>query len=406
MTTLHSFSVGAFDGAYPYSPPILGKKGIFYGVTSNGGGGYSITSTGTYKLLTTSIPTNGYAPLILASDGNFYGTSESGGSIGAGTVFRMSTTGAVKIIYNFDGTRGSFPYGPVVQGSDGFLYGTASTGGSNGNTSGLVFKLSTAGAITVLHEFDKTSTTDGYSPISGLVAGTDGNFYGATTYGTSVGNGTLFKMTKSGTYSVLHVFDGTHGGQQVATSMQHTDGVLYGLPQGGSTNSGAFYSLAEGISPFISLIGYPSAIAGSTVEILGNGLTGTTSVLFGSGSGSFTVVSDTYMTAIVPASGTTGTITVNTPSGALNSKQTFKVTPVLSSFSPTSGPVGSQVTIKGTGLNGASKVTFGGVNATVFTVNSSGMQVTVTVPTGAVTGTVKITTAGGIATGPGTFTVN
>jgi hypothetical protein len=81
------------------------------------------------------------------------------------------------------------------------------------------------------------------------------------------------------------------------------------------------------------------------------------------------------------------------------------VIPVISSFSPTSGPVGTQFTITGTGLTGASKVTFGGVRATVFTVTSA-TQVTATVPTGAVTGKIKITTAGGIATSPGTFTVN
>jgi IPT/TIG domain-containing protein len=78
-----------------------------------------------------------------------------------------------------------------------------------------------------------------------------------------------------------------------------------------------FYSLVDGIAPFVSLVGYPAGIAGTTVEILGDGLTDTTSVLFGSASTSFTVVSDTYLTAVVPASGTTGTVTVTTPSGSL-----------------------------------------------------------------------------------------
>jgi hypothetical protein len=148
-----------------------------------------------------------------------------------------------------------------------------------------------------------------------------------------------------------------------------------------------------------------SGTAGKTIEILGNGLTGTTKVMFGSGSASFTIVSDTNITAVVPASGTSGTVSVTTPSSTLKSKQIFKVLPVISSFSPTSGPVGTQVTIAGSGLTGASKVTFGGVKATAFTVNS-GTQVTATVPTGALTGKIKITTAGGSATSPGTFTVN
>lgn len=330
-----------------------------------------------------------------------------GGAFGHGTVFRMSATGVVKIVYSFDGTHGSDPIGPVVQGSDGFLYGTTAIGGAFAS-SGVVFKLSTGGAITVLHSFDRSSLTDGYAPYAGLVAATDGNFYGATWAGSTTGSapyGALFKITKSGSYSVLHLFDIPHGINQFATSMQHTNGILYGLPQsGGASNSGVFYSLAVGIPPFVSLM-TTAGTAGQTVEILGNGLTGTTSVMFGSGSAIFTVVSDTYMTAVVPASGKTGTVTVTTPSGALKSKQIFKVIPVISSFTPTSGPVGTPVTITGTGLTGATKVTFGGVKATVFTV-TSGTQVTATVPTGALTGKVKITTAGGTATSSGTFTVN
>jgi hypothetical protein len=126
--------------------------------------------------------------------------------------------------------------------------------------------------------------------------------------------------------------------------------------------------------------------------------------MFGTGSAtSYTVVSDTYMTAAVPSSGTTGTVTVTTPGGTLKSKQTYKVVPVISSFTPTSGPVGTQVTITGSGLTGASKVTFGGVSAT-FTVNS-GTTITATVPSGAVTGKIKVTTKGGTATSSGTFTV-
>jgi hypothetical protein len=121
--------------------------------------------------------------------------------------------------------------------------------------------------------------------------------------------------------------------------------------------------------------------------------------------GDCTIISDTYLTAVVPASGTTGTVTVTTPSGTLNSKQIFKVLPVVLSFKPTSGPVGTQVTITGTGLTGTSKVTFGGVKATAFTVNS-GTEIKATAPTGAKTGKVTITMAGGSAIGPGTFNVN
>jgi uncharacterized repeat protein (TIGR03803 family) len=410
LTTLHSFT--GSDGIGPRTPPVEGtKNGTFYGVTYNSAVGYSITSSGAFKLLTTAIPQSSQAPLLLASDGNFYGTSIQGGNDGQGSVFRMTSKGAVKTIYAFDpsGTHGRVPYGPVVQGSDGFLYGTTAAGGAI-TTGGVVFKLSTAGKITILHQFDQSSLTDGYEPQDGLVAASDGNFYGATSFGVLGGSaqyGTLFKITKTGAYSIQYVFDGTHGGDQYSNSVQHTNGTIYGLPNaGGIDATGVFYSLVQStpIPPFVSLVGFPAGAAGQTVEILGDGLTGASNVIFGSGSATFTLVSDTYMTAVVPDSGTTGTVTVTTPSGTLLSKQQFRVLPVILSFKPGSGPVGTQVTISGTGLTGATSVTFGGVKAS-FTVNS-GTQVTATVPTGAKTGKIKIATPGGTATSSGTFIVN
>ena len=405
LTTLHDFTSTEAGGAY--GPPVEGKTGgTFYGAT-NYGKAYSITSAGKFKLLPNAIPGSSQAPLIRGSDGNLYGTTITGGN-GYGTVFRMSSAGAIKVIYSFDITHGYLPYGPIVQGSDWFLYGTTANGGSIAHAAGIAFKLSTGGKITVLHEFDNSSTTDGYLPLAGLVAGSDGNFYGATSagvFGGSAPYGALFKITKTGTYTILHAFDLTHGGIVETTPIQHTNGIVYGeTVQGGSLSTGVFYSWNAGIASFVSLVGFPSGTAGQTVEILGNGLTGTSSVMFGSGSATYTVVSDTYMTAVVPASGTKGTVTVTTPSGTLKSKQTFTVVPVISSFTPTSGPVGTKVTITGSGLTGASKVSFGGVSA-AFTVNS-GTQITATVPSGAVTGKIKITTAGGSVTSSGIFTVS
>jgi uncharacterized repeat protein (TIGR03803 family) len=398
LTTLHIFTLAEAGGCW--GPPVLGKNGTFYGVTAYNKA-YSITSSGTFKLLPNPTPGQSRAPLTLASDGNFYGTTIDFGST-YGTVFQMTSAGKIKIIYNFDNTHGAQPYGPVAQGSDGYLYGTTAYGGSKGG--GVVFKLSTKGAITVLHEFENLSTTDGYHPVTGLVEGTDGNLYGNTSAGGNIGVGVFFKITKSGTYTWLYTLDLVHGASPVTTQMQHTNGITYGETVGSSSALGVFYSFDVGMSPFVSLLGFPAAAAGKTVQILGQGLTGTTSVKFGTGSATFNVVSDTYMTAVVPASGTTGTVTVTTPGGTLKSKQVFKVTPVIKSFSPTSGTVGTQVTITGTGFTGASKVTFGGVKATTYTVDS-GTQITAIVPAGAVTGKIAVTTTGGTAS-KGTFTVN
>jgi hypothetical protein len=77
---------------------------------------------------------------------------------------------------------------------------------------------------------------------------------------------------------------------------------------------------------------------------------------------------------------------------------------IITSFTPTSGPVGTPVTITGTAFTGATKVTFGGVAATSFTVKSA-TQITATVPTGAKTGKIGVTTNGVTAISKTNFTV-
>jgi uncharacterized repeat protein (TIGR03803 family) len=386
---------------------VLGKDGNYYGVNFRGTA-YSVTASGTFKLLNPAIPSSSSSPLFLATDGNFYGTTVNGGIGGYGTVFRMSAAGVVRIVYSFEVVHGAYEYDPVVQGADGFLYGPIPAGGSGANAAGLVFKLTTAGKITVLHEFDASSLTDGIQPYSGLVAASDGNFYGATSIGNASGSasrGSLFKISKAGVYSNLYAFDGTHGANQYATWMQHTNGTLYGeTANGGSTGNGVFFSFSMGISPFVSLIGFPAGAAGTTVEILGQGFTGTSKVMFGTGSASFAVVSDTYMTAVVPATGVSGALTVTTPTGTLVSKQSYKVLPVITSFSPASGPIGTNVVITGSGFTGATKVSFGGVAATTYQVKSA-TQITATVPAGAKTGKIAVVTKGGTASSKTTFTV-
>jgi hypothetical protein len=158
-----------------------------------------------------------------------------------------------------------------------------------------------------------------------------------------------------------------------------------------------------GLNPFAALM-LTAGKVGSKVEILGQGFTGTTGVSFNGTAGTFNVVSDTYLTATVPSGATTGSVVVTTPGGKLASNKAFRVTPQILSFSPSSGPVGTTVTIKGVSLTKASKVTFGGVAATSFTVHSDTL-VTAKVPTGAKTGKIAITTAGGTAQSATNFTV-
>jgi IPT/TIG domain len=116
------------------------------------------------------------------------------------------------------------------------------------------------------------------------------------------------------------------------------------------------------------------------------------------------VKSGTYLTVAVPNGATTGFVRVTTSSGTLTSNKKFRVTPQVTSFSPTSGAMGTTVTITGVSLKQTTSVTFGGAKATMFTVNSD-TQVTATVPTAAVSGVIAITTPGGIAKSAATFAV-
>jgi len=401
LTFLHTFAVG--EGFYPFAPPIQGTDGNLYGTTAFGGTNgcgtlYKLTASGQFTTIYSFDHANGsfpYAPLIQGTDGNFYGTAWEGGESGFGTVFRITTQGKVSKLHSFDYYSGAYPYAPLVQGKDGNLYGTTDQGGDNDY--GTIFKVSTKGKFTLLHSM---SATDGQYPSGGLVQSIEGNLYGAA-YGEP---GTIYRITPRGNFSVIHNFDITHGSHPEVTVVQHTTGILYGDTfNGGSHGYGTFYSLNANLAPFAALVP-TSGKVGRSIGILGQGFTGTTAVSFNGTSAQFTVSADTFLTVTVPDGATTGVVTVTTPGGNLTSKQLFQVTPVIKSFSPTSGPVGTSVTITGVSLTQTSKVAFGGVVATKFTVNND-KQVTAIVPTGAKTGKVAVLTPGGTATSPGVFTV-
>jgi uncharacterized repeat protein (TIGR03803 family) len=400
LNVLYSFAGGS-DGAHPYGTPTLANDGNFYGLTQLATA-YKITPSGTFKPLGT-IPDRSFAPLCLGTDGNLYGTTQHGGSLNQGTVFKMTTAGKVTVIYNFDTTHGGVPWGAVVQGADGNFYGTATGGGSGGG--GVVFRVTPAGVIKVLHNFPVNDPSDGSDPVAGLVAATDGNFYGVTFTGGSNGFGVLFKVTSTDKYTLLYNFDRTHGAGPEANPVQHTNGTVYAeADAGGSKGDGVFFSMDLSLTQLVKLV-LSSGKVGNTVEILGAGFNSASKVKFNGKSANFTIVSDTYLTAKVPAGSSTGPVTVTTSAGTLTSSTQFRVIPKIVSFAPTSGPVGTSVVITGNSFTGATKVTFGGVKATTYTVDSD-KQVTAIVPTGAKTGKIAITTpSGGTGSSSGSFTV-
>lgn len=408
LTTLYSFT-NSTDESAPVYTTLQGQDGNTYGVSEveyNGqyGAFFRISPTGVFKALADFNYTDGSLPNLptQGTDGNFYGTAQYGGKSNFGVVYKITPGGKITVLHNFAGypSDGTRPIGILVQGPDGNFYGTTYQGGTYNE--GTVFKITPAGVETVIHSFtfgQSTSTNlyDGQLPEAGLTVGTDGNFYGTTLNGGMTNYGTIFKITPAGKESVLHNFCYKTCDSFGATTplVLHTNGELYGNTNGNSLGGAVFYSLNVGFKPLVDLVNWTSKV-GSTVEILGQGFTGTTGVSFNGTAAKFTNVTDTYMTAVVPAGATTGTVTVTTFTSTMKGNRTFLVAPQIKSFLPLSGIVGTPVTITGVSLTQTTAVTIGGKPAT-FKVNSD-TSVTATVPAGARTGAaISITTAGGIA---------
>ena len=357
-------------------PLVLGTNGNFYGTTSYGGISaahldcsagcgtvFEVTPTGQLTTLHTFCAKTNCADgdqpqagLALGNDGNFYGTTQLGGSMGDGTVFKVTPTGTLTTLHSFctqtsgngNCLDGGEPTAGLVQGADGNFYGATLTYGVN--SAGTIFKISPSGTLTTLYSFCSQKSAggfclDGQNPSGGLVQGTDGNFYGITNYGGANAHyeccGTVFQITPAGTLTTLHSFCSDMSGETCADGQlpyagltQATNGNFYGGTTYGGTPSnlcgkggcGVVFSLSMGLTPFVEAV--PAfGSTGRTIGILGNDLTGTTSVTFNGISATFTVLSGTVITAKVPAGATTGAIEVTTPSGTLQSNVSFHVLP-------------------------------------------------------------------------------
>ncbi len=155
------------------------------------------------------------SPLIQGLDGNLYGTAEFGGAYGAGTFFQVTPSGTLTILYNFcfndnNGCPdGAGPTGPVVLGVDGNFYGaTQGSGPLQDGGYGTIYKMTSAGSLTTLYEFNESCTTDcSANPISGLTLARNGAFYGisASPSHPATTDGLIFKFSSSGTFTPLLV---------------------------------------------------------------------------------------------------------------------------------------------------------------------------------------------------------
>jgi MYXO-CTERM domain-containing protein len=192
---------------------------------------------------------NPNAGLVQGTDGNFYGTAEAGGSgANGGGVFKITSSGSLTALVSFTGTNGDNPGAALVQGTDGNFYGTTSLGGSgygsigpNTLGDGTVFKITPSGTLTTLVSF---TGANGAEPQSTLVQGTDGNFYGTTSIGGTSNDGTVFKITPAGVLTTLYSFSGADGNQPDAGVVQGTDGNFYGTTGlGGTSNDGTVFKI-------------------------------------------------------------------------------------------------------------------------------------------------------------------
>lgn len=259
-TVLYSFN-GGKDGGFPRAGLTMDASQNLYGTTYEGGGsGCNGSGCGTiFKLSPDGSETVLYsftgkadgaqptAGLILDGAGNLYGTTGHGanrncsiGGVGCGTVFKLAPNGGLSTLYSFTGgADGASPFAGVVMDRHSSLYGAAEFGGDSNCKCGTVFKIASDGQMTVLHTF---TGGEGSYPISTPIVGRRGNIYGTANSGPGlncggVGCGTVFKIARDNTLTVLHAFTGSDDGSGPSGSLMiDKAGNLYGTTaEGGHT---------------------------------------------------------------------------------------------------------------------------------------------------------------------------
>ena len=407
LITLHSFD--GTEGTNPYAGLVQGLDRTFYGTTLNGGifacnppdgcgTVFKLTAQGTLTTLYRfcakpdcpdgSVPSGG---LVQGADGSLYGTTVSGGDpnchppYGCGTVFTITPAGKLTTLHVFLRQEdGSGPIGALIEGTDKIFYGTTSSGGNNacGSPSGCgtVFKISRSGSFTKLHTF---TGNDGCFPYGRLFQAADGNFYGTTEAGglggcsNGSGFGTAFKLTPQGLFTTLHAFGGGQGegSHPYGGLVEGTDGNLYGTTsQGGEYNHGTVFKLdlTGTLTTLYSFAGTDGAIPDSGI------IQSTSGAFFGSAD----------------------------RGGVFGDGTLYRLDVGLRPFvslARESGIVGSVTGLLGQTVDETTSVSFDGTDAQFTIVSSTFLKATV--PAGATTGFVTVTTPSGTLTSNKPFRV-
>ncbi len=427
-----------------YAPNVLiqASDGNFYGAaqlttsgSSNPQGGtlFKITPSGSFTLLFTFRQdssgnyVNGNQPataLVEANDGFLYGATFTGGANNSGVLFRISKTGTgFQVVHNFcsatNCSDGNLPDSFFV-GHDGNLYGTTATGGSADQACGVcggcgtIFRFSPPSTFTTRHELN--GTTEGATP-RGMTQGADGNFYGAT-------GGNVFRFTPGGQFTVLHSFaplgvlptQASSGFQEfpsfgnrtsngaVPTLIQASDGNLWGVGPLLDGN-GAIFALSQDTGAVVHSFAFSGANGGYPD---GGVVQAADGKLYGTATQGGTLASNTSF-----AEGTVWSLAAGLRAPG----------PAVAAFTPSSGAVGSKVTIRGSHFIGTTAVDFNGVSAEFKVLHLIGTTavefngvsaafkvlnvhfIAATVPAGASSGSITVTNAGGATASTQHFTV-
>jgi uncharacterized repeat protein (TIGR03803 family) len=251
LTVKHAFKGN--DGHQPAAGLLLIGE-FLYGTTEVGGAAdrgtvFRVSKSGDFTLLNSLDTTSGHGPeasLVQGPDGKLYGTAMHGSADGLGSVFRTDDAGALEVVHAFSdlrggGTDGWFSKAPLVLHPNGNFYGTTLAGGLWGE--GSLFKLSPAGDFTLLHSFLGGNNAVGCKPQAGLTLAADGGMVGVNSFCGSMGAGTLFKLTPEGAVSLLHTLSPrSHGSKPMGGLALRSDGRFYGTASKGAWGCGSVFS--------------------------------------------------------------------------------------------------------------------------------------------------------------------
>lgn len=299
LTTLVEFAGKSSSNAsgLPAAPLLEARDGNFYGTTSGGGineRGETLLDHGTiFKMSPAGVLTtlvrfsdNGpadkgatpYAGVVEGPDGQLYGPTFAGGTrkvgnfpgggIGLGTIYKVTTGGALTTLFDFSTHmsrgEGGGPWGGLVLGRDGKFYGTTWTG------RGTIFKVTPNGGMSTLVRFSFTGPPHkGGGCEAELLQAHDGNFYGVTPVGGAANRGTIFKLTPSGAFSTLVEFtdnDPERGALPVAGLVEDADGTLYGTTTtAGANGAGTLFQVMPS-GRYQTILSFPAEYKGTTVK--------------------------------------------------------------------------------------------------------------------------------------------